>query len=143
MFDFRITPTGATIRRLTALNMSDSQKAKLGRLIGAEMVHRTEERFATQRAPNGSPWLPSKRAIEQGGQTLRDKGRLLASLTYTVVPKGVEWGSNVVYAAMMNFGGKKSQFSNLWGDIPARTFMGINDDDASEIKRIITGVLQE
>ena len=62
-------------------------------------------------------------------------------LTYTVVPKGVKWGTNVVYAAMMNFGGKKSQYSNLWGDITARPFMGVNADDESEIRRIITGVL--
>lgn len=143
MLNLNITPTGATIRRLTALRFSGAQKAKASRLIGAEMVYRTEERFTTQSAPDGSPWLPSLRAIEQSGETLRDTGRLLASLNWQAVPKGVEWGSNVVYAAMMNFGGKKSQYSNLWGDIEPRTFMGINDDDASEIKRIITGVLQE
>lgn len=141
MIDTTVTPTAETRRLLRQLQFGSPQRTKAARLIGAEMVYRTEERFANQRAPDGSPWLPSKRAIEQQGQTLRDTGRLMASLTYTVVPKGVKWGTNVVYAAMMNFGGKKSQYSNLWGDITARPFMGVNDDDESEIRRIITGVL--
>jgi phage gpG-like protein len=34
-------------------------------------------------------------------------------------------GSTMKYAAMQQFGGKKSQFPHLWGDIPARPFLPI------------------
>jgi phage gpG-like protein len=37
-------------------------------------------------------------------------------------------GSSMIYAAMQQFGGTKSQFPNLWGDIPARPFLPITPD---------------
>ena len=33
--------------------------------------------------------------------------------------------SSMDYAAMQQFGGKKSMFPQLWGDIPARPFLPI------------------
>lgn len=30
------------------------------------------------------------------------------------------------YAAMQQFGGKKSEFPHLWGDIPARPFLPVD-----------------
>lgn len=44
------------------------------------------------------------------------------------------WGSPKEQAAMMQFGGKKSQFSHLWGDIPARPFLGISAADMANIE---------
>jgi len=41
------------------------------------------------------------------------------------------------YAAMMQFGGTKSEFPNLWGDIPARPFLGISEDDKTDILTIL------
>lgn len=134
---------GDIVRRLQLMTLSGQKMTKLTRLVGAAMVSSTEERFSNQRAPDGSPWLPSKRAIEQSGKTLRDTGRLIASLTYVQVPNGVRWGTNVKYAAMMNFGGRKSTYSNLWGDIPARPFMGVNDADAETIENIIANIIGE
>lgn len=42
-------------------------------------------------------------------------------------------GTPEVYGAMQQFGGKKSQFPNLWGDIPARPFLGLSDYDRDTI----------
>jgi phage gpG-like protein len=33
-----------------------------------------------------------------------------------------------VYAAIQQFGGKKSEFPHLWGDIPARPFLPVRPD---------------
>lgn len=73
--------------------------------IGAAMVTATQLRFRSGADPDGAEWKPSKRALKHGGQTLVESGRLLQSLTYNVLDDGVEWGSNVIYAAIHQFGG--------------------------------------
>lgn len=66
----------------------------------------TRLRFARQAGPDGQKWKPSKRALKTGGQTLRLKGHLLGSISYRASNSGAEWGSNRVYAAIHQFGGK-------------------------------------
>ena len=72
--------------------------------IGGKMVTATQLRFDMQRGPSGAPWKPSKRAVKDGGKTLIWHGYLLASITYNVIGDGVEWGSNLAYAAAMQGG---------------------------------------
>ncbi len=131
------------LHRLQGLVFDNKKMQKFARLAGAEMVNSTEERFAGQHDLQRSPWLPSKRAIEQGGKTLRDTGRLMASLTYIATPDGVTWGTNVVYARMMHYGGAKAMFPHLWGDIPARPFLGMNANDNASITNIINRILED
>ena len=77
--------------------------------IGARLEATTRERFESEREPGGAPWLPSQRAQREGGQTLTDSGRLRASITHVVRGSGagaeVLVGTNVVYAAIHQFGG--------------------------------------
>ena len=49
----------------------------------------------------------------------------------------------MAYAAMQQFGGTKSQFPHLWGDIPARPFLGISTADKQNIRDIIGSYLVE
>ena len=74
--------------------------------IGSAMVQRTRRRFETELDPDGEPWKPSLRALEEGGQTLTDTGRLRASITHNADRSGVEWGTNVAYAATHQFGAR-------------------------------------
>lgn len=39
-------------------------------------------------------------------------------------------GSNKPYAAMMQFGGDKSDFPHLWGDIPGREYLPMDAEGA-------------
>ena len=55
----------------------------------------------------------------------------------------VEIGSPKEYAAMQQFGGQKSKFPHLWGDIPARPFLGISDRDQKSVLDIISGYLND
>lgn len=60
--------------------------------------------------PDGVPWKPSRRASLQGGQTLRDTGRLANSWSrgqadLEVRPDGFTIGTNVRYARIHQFGG--------------------------------------
>lgn len=73
--------------------------------IGLAMVAGTQKRFRAGTDPMGNPWKPSKRALKEHGKTLIETGMLLASITYNVLPgKGVEWGSNKVYAGVHQTG---------------------------------------
>jgi phage gpG-like protein len=53
----------------------------------------------------------------------------------------VRIGSSRVYAAMQQFGGTKAQWPHLWGDIPARPFLGVSDADKTNILDIIGSYL--
>ncbi len=118
--------------------------------IGAYGVASTQMRFVDQHDPDGNPWKQSWRAIMQNGQTLRDTGRLMNSLTHNVFPNGVEWGTNVEYAESMHFGFKAAARSGYllfnvagqWRKVKSvksepRPFLGINSDDEKEILDII------
>lgn len=119
--------------------------------IGSELMTSTQLRFHDQHDVEGNPWKQSWRARMQGGQTLRDTGRLMNSITYNVLPNGVEVGTNVEYAHALHFGAnilpKTAQYLlfNVLGNwrkvkevnIEARGFLGINSDDETNILDII------
>lgn len=77
--------------------------------IGMAMVNSTLHRFDSGTAPDGSVWPPSIRALTTGGKTLVLTSRLMRSITYIAGDAGVQVGSNVVYAAIHQFGGAIEQ----------------------------------
>ena len=143
MIDANLSGGDEIVRRLGDLYFDSAKMQKFSRLVGGEMVYQTEERFANQHDLQRQPWLPSRRAIEQGGKTLRDTARLLSSLTWTALPDGVKWGTYVIYARMMHYGGLKSIFPHLWGDIEARPYMGMNESDNASVLNIINRIMSE
>ena len=117
--------------------------------IGAFGVTSTQLRFMDQHSPEGNPWKQSWRAILQNGETLRDTGRLMNSLTHNVTANGVEWGTDVTYAPQMHFGFYASARSGYllfnvlgqWRKLKSvksepRPFLGINAEDEVEILNI-------
>jgi len=118
--------------------------------IGEYLVSQTTERFREGRGPDGEPWPQSRRAAEQtkvrdgvlvSGKTLVNFGHLRDSITYRAGPSSVEIGSNLVYAAIHQFGGRAGRGKRL--TLPARPFLGINQEDEQEIGRILTDHLAE
>lgn len=109
--------------------------------IGDEMVARTHKRFRDKEAPDGSEWAPNSPVTEKRkghDRVLEGKAFILGrSISSTPTSDSVEWGSSREYAAMMNFGGTKAEFPHLWGDIPAREFIGLSDDDEDEVLAIL------
>lgn len=112
--------------------------------FGEHLVKSTTDRFATGRAPSGSVWAPKSPATlaAGGGRKTgpRDTrplfgpwGSLSSTIAYAAFDDRVEWGSPMVYAAMQQFGGRKAVFPHLWGDIPARPFIGISDEDETAL----------
>lgn len=76
--------------------------------LGAHFIFSTHRNFETETAPDGKKWRPlsARTAAQRVGRSrrrgfdhiLRLTNRLQQSVDYNVLPDGVEWGSNLVYA---------------------------------------------
>ena len=135
--------------------LGDSDRAKLLGSIGVEMEAQTQERFDTQKSPDGDSWkaLAQKtwnyyagkgwtaRSILVGEGTLRDsitsevQGGALAVLV----------GATMEYAAVHQFGAEikpksaKALFVPGYGmlkkvTVPARPYLGVSADDVKAIE---------
>ena len=111
--------------------------------IGEILVESTKERFVTTTDPDGNPWLLnsvlSTLLYKEGDRPLTgETGKLMDEISYNLIGNDtLEIGSPMEYAAMQQFGGTKAEFPHLWGDIPARPFLGISSDDEDQIVQII------
>lgn len=127
--------------------------------IGRYLEAQAQERFLTEREPSGNPWPKSLRAMATGGRTLTDSARLMQSITSNATATSVEVGTNVLYAAIQQFGGKitaKTSKGLRWSygggrgrnrkqwatkqsvTLPARPFIGLETEDPQEIGWIAT-----
>lgn len=113
--------------------------------IGELLVVTTKRRFGQGLSPDGVPWAansPVTLARKTDPRPLFGaSGQLNQQIFHEAGPREVEVGSNRVQAAMMQFGGTRDTFAHLWGDIPARPFIGISEEDGTAILDIVTGWL--
>ncbi len=143
---------------LDALRRKLSDLTDLHHEIGMYAVQSTQQRFEDGQAPNGAYWLPSERSAEDGGQPLNDQGHLRDSITYDADSAGLEWGSAMPYAAVHQEGvlimpkdpGGYLVFRA--GDgfvrvksvvIPARPYLGLNNEDERAIQEIAKEYMAE
>ncbi|MGZ5059150.1 MAG: phage virion morphogenesis protein [Methylobacter sp.] len=105
--------------------------------IGEDLKESTKQRFLSKTGPDGQAWLGNADStIERKGRDfpLTAGGTLGNTIDYQLFGNdGVDIGSPMEYAAMMQFGGTKAEFPNLWGDVPGRPFLGISEDDKVQI----------
>ncbi|WP_300534919.1 phage virion morphogenesis protein [uncultured Mameliella sp.] len=136
--------------------------------IGELMVERTKGNFKTGTAPDGTAWAPRSQTTldayaargdtPKGGPLVGVTRALSTTIAYEVAPGHVDWGSNMIYAAVMQFGAAQGQFGARigkdkngrdffmtipWGDIPARPFVGIGPEDENAILDTIEDYLQD
>lgn len=100
-------------------------------------------------APDGTPWQPLSattlaRKTRMKDHILIEHGRLLGSIHPQPGADQAAWGTNVVYAAAMQYGMPKGYAGTNkrgmpipWGNIPARPYLGISSDDRTEILAIL------
>lgn len=92
------------------------------------------------------------------GQILRDSGQLAASIHKEVFESSVVVGTNKEYAATHQFGARRGEFGAVtrtskkgktwsqalpWGEIPARPFLNVQDEDWEEIDATVLDYLAE
>lgn len=134
--------TDAIERAITRLLDQGQDLTAPMKSIGEEMLNRTQQRFRDKQDPDGTPWAANSPVTEKRkghGRVLEGESKALArQFSYSATPDGVEWGSLMPYAAMMHFGGTQAAHPHLWGDIPARPFIGLSDDDEDEVLAILT-----
>ena len=133
--------------------------------IGETIRTSIERNFAQEGRPE--KWKKSLRAKEESGQTLSDTARLRRSFTVAAKKDSVIVGTNVIYAALHHFGAKKGRFGTVQanvrehvrhiakagktstvrahkrkmklprGDIPARPFIMVQNEDWTEIRAML------
>lgn len=142
---------------LNQLGSFDSLKNQLFDEIGAGLVNSIQHRFLTGTGVDGNPWKISWRARMQGGETLRDTGRLMNSYTHNVLSSGVEVGTDVVYAPHLHYGAtilpKNSQYITFavggqyrkvkQSIIPPRTQLGLDAEDEVMVLDIVGSFIDE
>ncbi|QKW83393.1 phage virion morphogenesis protein [Acinetobacter sp. FDAARGOS_724] len=142
---------------LEQLGDFDSLKSQLFDEIGAGLVNSIQHRFLTGTGVDGNPWKISWRARMQGGETLRDTGRLMNSYTHNVLSSGVEVGTDVAYAPHLHYGAtilpKNGQYITFavggqyrkvkQSILPPRTQLGINAEDEAMVLDIVGSFIDE
>jgi phage virion morphogenesis protein len=109
------------------------------RTIGEIVRESVVRNFEEERSPDGKRWQPSIRAILTGGKTLTDRAILRNSVNVRPSRDRVSVGTNVVYAAIHQLGGKAGRGHKV--NIKARPFLGVRKDDWIEIKSAILAYL--
>ena len=134
--------------------------------IGEYLVDSTKVRFKKGTSPDGVKWAP-KSATTLARYGARKSNRvdtrplfglsgveagLNSQIFHEAGPDRLEVGSNLVYAAVQQFGAAKGQFGAYsgtdkkgraysgvapWGNIPARPFLGISPEDETNILALI------
>jgi len=121
--------------------------------IGDILVQSTQNRFGTKIAPSGATWAPNSPvtiAIKGHGSQLRGKSKALGDTIHYQLDgtRAVEVGSNMIYAAVQQFGQPKGASGRTkrgapipWGDIPPRPFVGVSQEDEDRITEIMADYL--
>jgi phage virion morphogenesis protein len=80
--------------------------------VGQTLVTQADLGFRAEKDPWGTPWkklkaatLRARRGRRKGAKILRDTGRLAGSINYRATADSVTVGTNVIYAAIHQFGG--------------------------------------
>lgn len=148
------SPIEAVLKQLGSF---DSLKAQLFDEIGAGLVNSVQHRFLTGTDVDGNPWKISWRARMQGGETLRDTGRLMNSYTHNVLSSGVEVGTDVAYAPHLHYGAtilpKNGQYITFavggqyrkvkQSILPPRTQLGLDAEDEAMVLDIVGSFIDE
>jgi len=130
--------------------------------LGEEVVRITEQNFAAEGRPK--VWKQSARARREGGQTLTKTARLRRSITVKVEGNTVRIGTNVVYAAIHQLGGRTpartirpvraaalfwpgaahpvKQVRHPGSKIPARPFLALTEMDERRLEAIAADYLE-
>ena len=150
---------------LEALNAAIGNTDPALMQIGEYLVDSTKQRFQNTTAPDGSQWAAnsdvtleqyvnrfktsftktgkrSKAGRERKANKKAGTGetkQLQRQIFYNVRSGELEVGSPMIYAGTFHFGAKKHQYGKgaPWGDIPARPFLGISDEDERQVLAII------
>lgn len=110
--------------------------------IGSVLEGSTRQRFADKQSPNGVAWavlMPSTVKAKNGrSNILVDSGDLIRSITFHATSDSVVIGTDRPYGKYHQTGTKKA---NGTTKMVARPFLGLSEDDKSDIGDLINDFL--
>jgi phage virion morphogenesis protein len=112
-------------------------------IIGERILRHTGERFTAQRDADGKPWKPLKPATlkhKKNPMILTESHQLRDSIRYQVSDNVLRVGTNKVYGAIHQLGGKAGRGRKV--NIPARPYLGVGKEDAADIVQVLTDWLE-
>lgn len=141
-------------KALSRLSGFDLAQALRG--IGETLTNNTRDRLENGVDIDGRPFAPLSpvtlaRKKKNRDKVLIESGDLHRELTYQLVNggTGLEFGSDRKYAAVHQFGARQGAFGRSkrntplpWGNIPARPFIGITNQDKDEILDNLTTFIE-
>ena len=107
-------------------------------VIGATIESQTHRRIQEEKqSPEGEAWSPWSSGYERtrhsGHSLLMNEGELDDSIQFFVVGDEVHVGTNLVYAAIHQFGGAEVGKPGL----VERPFLGLSDDNIKELIEVV------
>lgn len=109
MISVKATNGTVTLSLSAGLERFEAEKPRIYREIGQSLLVNIRQGFEAERSPDGEAWEPLKPATvrQRKGDAhpiLQRKGRLKKTITWKVGPDSVIVGTNLVYAAVHQFG---------------------------------------
>ena len=137
MIAIEVTGLQALQQKLNQLGAVISATGPLLASMGAEAESQTRRRITDEKtAPDGTPWDPWSRdyaASRHGGNSLLEgEGDLVDSIGFEVNGGQVEIGTNLVYGAIHQLGGKDVNIH-----IPARPYLGVSAENEADLLAIL------
>lgn len=159
------------IRALDRLQARARSLAPAFKNIGEVLLRSTQDRFSQQVDPDGRAWqklkastITSKALRGYSDKILRQRGYLADSIRYQADENGVRIGTNRIYGAIHQFGGKtrphvirpKNKKALAWpgarhparavnhpgSKITARPFLGFSRQDRDRILEVVSDHLR-
>lgn len=164
---YSIRVEGDTRRLLKRIkNLSDIDKKGINKALGQGVRTSTLQRFKEQKTPDEKKWKKSFRASREGGVTLTKSAALKNSIRVSAGMDGFAVGTNKIYARTHQYGEKSRKIviraktskglvfriGDQWirkkqvtvnVSIPARPFLGINEEDLKEIRDTLNEAFME
>lgn len=144
-----------------ALNNPSAIHAQIAELL----LRQTKVRFGKGVSPTGQSWAPKSLATIEAQRRGEGNGknktsdvrplfgpskRLSSEITAFHDRTAAGVGSNMIYAAVHQFGAAKGAFGKTkrgspipWGGIPARPFLGLGEKDSDQIVNVLSDWLQQ
>ncbi|MEW6595659.1 MAG: phage virion morphogenesis protein [Thermodesulfobacteriota bacterium] len=158
-------------KALERLHRRAERMAPAFKSIGEALLRSTQDRFSSQVDPDGRPWqklkpstVAGKAARRHSPKILRQRGYLADSIRYQANERGVRIGTNRIYGAIHQFGGKtgahvirpRNKKALAWpgarhparavnhpgSDIPARPFLGLSRQDRDRVVEVVADHLE-
>ncbi len=109
--------------------------------MGEHLMRTIDQRFDDQIAPDQTPWEENKeqtklRKSRRSRKILTDSKRLGHSIIYRADHGGLEVGTNLIYAAIHQFGGETGRRGARF-TMPARPFLGVSETEHEDLLDIV------